>query len=103
MDLDLLNSKKAIQKPEFIYTFVLYENNTGNIRHIHKEIFFPGAKTSKKEAIEESALRVGKHLGLDTSELHALDASHHEFKPRIRYRVDVSKLSIVEVPEKVTF
>jgi hypothetical protein len=87
-------------QPESRHVVVLYDKSTGEVRHIHEEIFLPGSKVLSKDQIEAAAFK--RLRSSDTSRLAALHVSHSDLKPYINYRVDLKKKSLVEVNRKET-
>jgi hypothetical protein len=77
---------------------VLYDKSTGEIQHIHEEIFLQGSKMLNKDQIEEAAFKQVRTGG--RSELAPLHVSHSNLKRNVNYRVDVKKISLVESTEK---
>jgi hypothetical protein len=95
-------------QPKSRHVVVLYNKSTGEIRHIHEEIFLPGSKIWNKKQIEEAALNkirtheapIKQKKSSKTSELAPLHVSHSDLKPHTIYRVDLKKKSLVELTEK---
>jgi hypothetical protein len=84
---------------------ILYEKNSGNVRHIHTEAAVPGAVNAAKQTLqpleplsESKIFEIAKQNGHDTSQLEALYISPTDFKPSIDfvYHVDVKTKTLVK-------
>src|SRR5829696_1671307 len=100
-------------EPESKHVVVLYDKRTGEIRHIHEEIFLEGSNMLNKQQIEDAAFKQVQTLtnrfkeegmvevqSIQRPKLAPLHVSHTALKPYANYRVDLKKKSLVEVREK---
>jgi hypothetical protein len=86
-------------KPEGVKICVLYDPKDGRVIHHHMVVFFPGSKMVDEKEVERRALERAARFGRDTSKLKALHVSEKECKPSCRYRVDLTSLTLVELPK----
>ena len=100
-------SSSGTKKVDIIDVVILYEKNSGDIRHIHYDAAVQGTRDTRtspsKDLIEEQALKIAKQKGLDTSELAALHVAYEDLKHTFGtyYRVDVKTRTLVEQKLKI--
>ena len=81
---------------------VLYEPDTGQIRHMHCTLVLVGGcdpTASEEEAMAHAALERRRQ---PRANLVALHVTQDSLKPYSRYRVDVNVKQLVELPPTVT-
>jgi hypothetical protein len=77
-------------------TFVIYDNKTGNIIHVHKTMALPGASSPSDEKARVMALElVHKIKGKATSEMDAIQISK-DLEFDVRYKVDLQTKQLTE-------
>jgi len=86
-------------KPESVKICVLYDPKNGRVIHHHKVVVFPGAQKVDKTEVERRALERAATLGRETSKLKALHVSEKECNPSSAYRVDLTSLTLIELPK----
>jgi hypothetical protein len=90
--------QKAL-KPEDVKICVLYDPKDGRIAHHHMVSTFPGGQRVNEKEVERRTLALAASLGTDTSKLKALHVSEKDCDPSRRYKVDIKKLALVELPK----
>lgn len=79
---------------------VLYDPKNGNIAHIHRCIVFPGGSNRSEEELATKAKELAGMFGRDISSLRILHLPDKLLHPHKAYRIDLAKLSPVEIPMK---
>jgi hypothetical protein len=93
----MIKSGKII-KPDDVKICVLYDPKNGRVIHNHQVVVFPGAKKVDKKEVERRALERAAMFGRDTSKLKALHVSEKDCSPSSAYRVDLTSLTLVKLP-----
>ena len=55
-----MHSFDGITKPKLVHNVVLYQKGTGEVRHIHTEVFYDGALELDKDTMERKAFELAK-------------------------------------------
>jgi hypothetical protein len=76
---------------------VLYEPETGQIRHMHLTLVLKGGHDPSEAETEAMAHAALERRGKAHAHLKALHVSHVSVKPYSHYRVDVGKKSLIEI------
>jgi hypothetical protein len=95
--MNLIRSGKLI-KPDDVKICVLYDPKNGRVIHNHQVVVFPGAKKVDKKEVERRALERAATFGRDTYKLKALHVSEKDCNPSSAYRVDLTSLTLVKLP-----
>jgi hypothetical protein len=73
------------------HTFLVYDQDTGEVVHGHKAVVLPGGEPLSSEELESQALELAaQSTERDASSLKALAVSHDELEHGAHYRVDTS-------------
>jgi hypothetical protein len=91
-------TRKAL-KPEDVKICVLYDPKDGRIVHHHMVASFPGGQGANEEEVEQRTLARAASFGTDTSKLKALHVSGKDCDPSHRYKVDLKRLTLIELPK----
>jgi hypothetical protein len=76
---------------------VIYDSQTGEIRHIHEEITLPGGHRSDHKQLAERALRLAEELGgRPLGNVKTLSAKGSQLRLGARLRVDVQKQGLIQ-------
>jgi hypothetical protein len=71
------------------FTFLVYDPESGDVVHGHKELFLPKADVPGEEELAKIALEhAAQATDRDAGKLRALQVSDEELKPGVAYRVD---------------
>jgi hypothetical protein len=92
------SQKGKVPKTKSIRSIALYDANDGTIFHMHHVMTMEGCEPRNIEEIEKDALRFAKKLGHSVENLKILHAPN-TINPFTKYRIDVSKLDFIELPE----
>src|SRR5829696_4136655 len=89
------------KKPTLVHTVLLYDSGTGQIKHVHNEVFFGNAKETRESnnamkfdqnTIEKVAFELAKkNIGNDKNKIKALHLQNYEFNRDVEYIVDVNR------------
>ncbi len=78
---------------------VVYDAESGEVKHIHNVVALPGADIPAEDRIAERALTVAKRLREHESvDLRTLHVSPGAIKPLHKHRVDVTSGTLVSEP-----
>jgi hypothetical protein len=95
--INSLDFYAGITKPKLVHTVVLYHKETGEIRHIHNEVFYDGALELDKHTMEKKAFEFPEErINRQSDQTKVLHLRNYEFKRGAKYIVDVSTTSLVE-------
>jgi hypothetical protein len=95
--------KPERKKPDQILerVTVLYEPDTGKVRHVHHTAAIQGAELPSDSALEERALELAARLrGISRDAVRALHVDGADFKPHSRHHVDVAARRVISEPLK---
>jgi hypothetical protein len=87
-----------LRKAASMKVCVLYDPDSGHIRHVHKTIVLPGAKMPSASAIESSARSSLNGHHAKPPKVKALHVPEADLKSRSRFKVDPAKRKLVEMP-----
>lgn len=72
-----------------VFTFLVYDPESGDVVHGHRELFLPDSKVPGEEELAKLALEhAAQATDRDAGKLRALQVSDEELKPGVGYRVD---------------
>lgn len=80
---------------------VLYDPKNGNITHIHRCFVFPGGRNRSEEELASKTKELATMFGRDTSYLKILHLPDNVLHPEKAYRIDLDKLTPLEIPMKI--
>jgi hypothetical protein len=75
---------------------VVYEPETGIIKHIHHSITLEGGSPTPDEQVEHKALEIAAKRHPDPGRLRTLPIPNESLDPNRRYRVDHESRSLIE-------
>jgi hypothetical protein len=79
---------------------VLYDKDSGELAFIHHETTSHGGRHPDQKELERKVVELASRLGRhDTTKLALLHVDPQQIKPDARYKVDVGRQQLVEVPE----
>jgi len=87
------------EMPESVKTVIVYDAASGDIRHVHQVITMPGAVAPEQSVAERDAMLLAKEEGYESSGLSCLTVDAEKLNVQARYRVDVKRGVLVEIPE----
>ena len=70
------------------HAFLIYDGESGEVVHGHKEVFLPDAEVPDHKQMAEQALGVAAEATGRTDGLRALAGAAEEHEPGVAYRVD---------------
>jgi hypothetical protein len=82
-------------EPASEYTYVVYDQRTGTIVHVHRIATFRGAESQSPEQDHARALEMARRFGHETARLKSLRVE--AFDGRLPQRVDVRAMRLVQV------
>lgn len=95
-----MESESEVNRVDAESVVVLYNKDSGEIKHIHREVTFLGGRHPDQEEQERRATDAASRVGLhDITKLALLHVDTQRLKPDVRYKVDVDRQQLVEAPE----
>ena len=80
------------------HTFFVYEIDTGNLVHGHREVVLPYGDAPEKEEIMKRALDLAVEVTRrDPQGLRAIEVSEDELVPGVAYKVDLKSQRLVRL------
>jgi hypothetical protein len=85
----LIGTGGAVE-PESQFVFIVYERDTGAVRHVHQVVNLPGAEARDREQMEQTALSYvsPQERDRESTGLTVLTVSPQELERGKVYRVD---------------
>jgi hypothetical protein len=79
---------------------VVYNTETGDIRHVHQCVSSPQQDLPDEEEMEGDALRYAAEAGHDRPQLAVLHVDPARFKQNAAYKVDTRNRTLIEAPSE---
>ena len=79
---------------------VLYDNASGEIKHVHHVVTIEGADETPEDTIEKRALELAQGVGVETKGLRSLHVDAEKIDPEKTFKVDVETRRLVAVSEE---
>jgi len=84
-------------EPTLIHSIILYHKETGEIKHIHTEVFFGNESKLDKNEMDKAAFGLAKkRIDNDENNIKALHLQNFEFKEGAEYIVDINRSVLVD-------
>jgi hypothetical protein len=87
-------------REESVKVCVLYEHATGRIVHVHHSITLVGGLSHDTSTIETIARGIHERHGGDPAQVRALHLGGDDLVRGARYKVDVHRRELVELPAR---
>ena len=92
------SQKGKVPKTKSIRSVALFDANDGTILHMHHVMTMEGCEPRTWKKLKKMLLRFAKKLGHSVENLKTMRAPN-TINPFAKYRIDVSKLEFIELPE----
>jgi hypothetical protein len=80
--------------------WVVYDEKTGRIQHVHRVVTLKGGTEPKRSEIEARVMDIAAKKGRDVSQSKTLMVSPDQLQPGATHKVDPKKRTLVSKPIK---